>query len=76
MILQRDYQSMVRIECIETFLNELEKTLNEHLIKTLHSSGRILTGRKTIHDFDVNQLSDLHSVRSELNTTRNRLTKL
>ena len=31
--LQRVYQNMVRIESIETSLNKLEKTLNEHLKK-------------------------------------------
>ena len=68
---------MLQIESIETFLDKLEKSLNKHLEKKKdHSSGRIFTGRKTVHDFNESQLSDLQAVRSESNTIRDRLAEL
>ena len=44
-------QNLLCIETIETSLKKLEKDLKEHLKTTIHSSGQILTGRKTAHDF-------------------------
>ena len=45
-------QNLLCIETIETSLKKLENDLKEHLETTIHSSGQILTGRKTAHDFD------------------------
>ena len=40
------------IENIQTSIDKMEKSLKEHMEKTIHSSGRILIGRITAHDFD------------------------
>ena len=38
-------QNMLRIQSIETSIDKLEKSLKDHLKKTIHPSGRILTGQ-------------------------------
>jgi hypothetical protein len=45
-------QNMLAIENIQTSIDKMEKSLKEHMEKTIHSSGRILIGRITAHDFD------------------------
>lgn len=47
-------QNMLAIENIQTSIDKMEKSLKEHMEKTIHSSGRILIGRITAHDFDEN----------------------
>ncbi|CAB4040416.1 Hypothetical predicted protein [Paramuricea clavata] len=54
---------MLAIESIETSIDKMEKSLKEHMEKTIHSSGRILTGRKTAHDFDESQPTYLQALR-------------
>ena len=49
-------------------------TLKVHFETTIHSiSGRILTGHNTARDFDVAQLSQFQSVKTELTSLRTRL---
>ena len=69
-------QNLLRIENIETSLKKLEKDLKEHLETTIHSSGRILTGRKTAHDFDEDALSELQAMKRELDSVRCGLVEL
>jgi hypothetical protein len=45
-------QNMLAIENIKTSIDKMEKSLKEHMEKTIHSSARILIGRITAHDFD------------------------
>ncbi|CAB4011795.1 Hypothetical predicted protein, partial [Paramuricea clavata] len=64
-------QEIIRIDDLQEFIDKIEKILKEHLEKTIHSiSGRILTGHNTAHGFDVAQLSQLQSVKTELTTLR------
>lgn len=67
-------QNIIHIDDLQNSINKIEKELKEHLKKTTHSlSERVLTGHKTAHEFDVAQLSQLQSVRNELNTLPNRI---
>ena len=45
-------QNMLHIKKVETSIETLQKNLKEHLETIIHSSGRVLTGQKTAHDFD------------------------
>ena len=65
---------MLCIETIETSLKKLEKDLKEHLKTAIHSSGQILTGRKTAHDFD--ELFELQCYERELDSVRSGLVEL
>ena len=49
--------------------NFTKKNLKEHLETTIHSSGRVLTGHKTAHDFDEQKLTELQGFNLEMNYT-------
>ena len=55
-------------QIVETSIETLQKNLKEHLETTIHSSGRVLTGLKTAHDFDEQKLTELQGFRNELHT--------
>ena len=44
---------------------KLLKKLKEHFVKANHSSGRVLTEHKTVHDFHEHKLSELQVFKSE-----------
>ena len=55
---------MLHIKKVETSIEHLE-----HLETTIHSSGRVLTGHKTAHDFDEQKLTELQGFNLEMNHT-------
>ena len=63
-------------QIVETSIETLQKNLKEHLETTIHSSGRVLTGHKTAHDFDEQKLTELQGFRNELHTLRTSLSQL
>ena len=60
---------MLHIKKVETWIESLQKNLKEHLETTIHSSGRVLTGLKTAHDFDEQKLTELQGFNLEMNYT-------
>lgn len=69
-------QNMLHIKRVETSIETLQKNLKEHLERTIHSSGRVLTGHKTAHDFDEQKLTELQGFRNELHTLITSLSQL
>ena len=69
-------QNMLHIKKVETSIETLQKNLKEHLETTIHSSGRVLTGNKTAHDFDEQKLTELQGFRNELHTLITSLSQL
>ena len=61
-------QNMLHIKKVETSIETLQKNLKEHLETTIYSSGRVLTGHETAHDFDEQKLPKLQGFRNELHT--------
>ena len=62
-------QNMLDIKKVETSIETLQKNLKEYLETTIHSSGRVLTGHKTAHDFDEQKLTELQGFNLEMNYT-------
>ena len=71
-------QNILYIRKVETSIETLENKLKENLKKktTIQSSGRVLTGHKTAHDFDEQKLSELQAFRSELHSLITSLSQL
>ena len=67
---------MLHIKKVETSIETLQKNLKEHLETTIHSSGRVLTGHKTAHDFDEQKLTELQGFINELHTLITSLSQL
>jgi len=67
---------LLLIEFLETSIATLQNNLKEHLETTIHSSGRVLTGHKTVHDFDEQKLTELQGFKNELHTLITSLSQL
>ena len=58
-------QNILLLNKVETSIDDFEMNMKQHLQKTIHSSGRVLTGHKTAHDFDEQKLSELQGLKRE-----------
>jgi len=54
----------------------MEQDAKEHLNSTIYSSGRILTGKKTAHDFNENTLTELQGLKCDFNRLHDQLDNL
>lgn len=69
-------RNIQEVEMMIKNIDAKEQDAKEHLNSTIHSSGRILTGKKTAHEFDEKTLTELQGLKCDVNRLHDQLENL